>query len=315
MRNILTALVVASITMLIPMSALAGNQEVANRIAANLRKGGQLSGYKIAVKYQDGTAWVEGHVANQRQIQSALRTVLRTSGVDRVVNRLTVGPPLAAKPPAEPAAQPQVRAPVAQMSFNRPRTNTALRLSKARTGPTSLSTRLQESMKPQSIPEPSRPTQMFTPSLQRQSIPASRKRPNLLVTPMASAAMPVAAITAVPGAPNTARRVAYMQGAGAVHPGQALGRPIPMYVAGMGGRVAPARYDQPYMPNHAWPSYAAYPNYAALTYPKKYSPTAWPFIGPFYPYPQVPLAWRKVTLEWDDGWWTLDFKDSCRHRH
>ena len=27
----------------------------------------------------------------------------------------------------------------------------------------------------------------------------------------------------------------------------------------------------------------------------------------FYPYPQVPLGWRKVTLEWDDGWWHLDF--------
>ena len=34
------------------------------------------------------------------------------------------------------------------------------------------------------------------------------------------------------------------------------------------------------------------------------------YIGPFYPYPQVPLGWRKVTLEWDDGWWFLDFKDS-----
>ena len=40
---------------------------------------------------------------------------------------------------------------------------------------------------------------------------------------------------------------------------------------------------------------------------KQYSPTAWPYIGPFYPYPQVPLAWRKVSLEWDDGWWFLDF--------
>lgn len=26
-------------------------------------------------------------------------------------------------------------------------------------------------------------------------------------------------------------------------------------------------------------------------------------------YPQVPLGWRKVTLEWDDGWWMLDFSD------
>ena len=66
-------------------------------------------------------------------------------------------------------------------------------------------------------------------------------------------------------------------------------------------------YDNAQMPGYAWPSYASYPNYAALTYPQQYSPTAWPYIGPFYPYPQVPLAWRKVSLEWDDGWWFLDF--------
>ncbi len=72
--------------------------------------------------------------------------------------------------------------------------------------------------------------------------------------------------------------------------------------------VARARYDHPTMPGYAWPSYAAYPNYGAVTYPKQYSPAAWPYIGPFYPYPQVPLGWRKVTLQWDDGWWFLDFK-------
>jgi hypothetical protein len=27
----------------------------------------------------------------------------------------------------------------------------------------------------------------------------------------------------------------------------------------------------------------------------------------------VPLGWRKVTLEWDDGWWFLDFKDRYNH--
>jgi hypothetical protein len=80
--------------------------------------------------------------------------------------------------------------------------------------------------------------------------------------------------------------------------------------------VAPAgvTHDNPQMPGYAWPSYAAYPNYAALTYPKQYSAAAWPYIGPFYPYPQVPLGWRKVTLEWDDGWWMLDFKD-CKDCH
>jgi hypothetical protein len=83
--------------------------------------------------------------------------------------------------------------------------------------------------------------------------------------------------------------------------------PLPMAytgdagMAGMGGA--------PSMPGYAWPAYAAHPNYAAVTYPKQYSPSAWPYIGPFYPYPQVPMGWRKVALEWDDGWWFLDFHD------
>jgi osmotically-inducible protein OsmY len=80
------------------------------------------------------------------------------------------------------------------------------------------------------------------------------------------------------------------------------GMPVPQ------GYGAP-HYDSPNLPNYAWPGYAAYPNYAAVTYPQQYSPTAWPYIGPFYPYPQVPLGWRKVSLEWDDGWWFLDFTD------
>ncbi|MCA9234524.1 MAG: BON domain-containing protein [Planctomycetales bacterium] len=90
--------------------------------------------------------------------------------------------------------------------------------------------------------------------------------------------------------------------------------PMPMGHMPMqqGGRAV--SYDNPQMPNYAWPSYAAQSNYAALTYPQQYSASAWPYIGPFYPYPQVPLGWRKVTLEWDDGWWQLDFKD-CKDCH
>lgn len=87
--------------------------------------------------------------------------------------------------------------------------------------------------------------------------------------------------------------------------------PRPMTAGPMAhpGHMAGATSDHPQMPGYAWPSYAAHPNYGAVTYPRQYSPTAWPYIGPFYPYPQVPLGWRKVTLEWDDGWWMLDFHD------
>ncbi|HEX4129288.1 MAG TPA: BON domain-containing protein [Pirellulales bacterium] len=90
-----------------------------------------------------------------------------------------------------------------------------------------------------------------------------------------------------------------------------MGGPVGMGGYGMAG--GPVGYDNPQLPNYAWPSYAAYPNYAALTYPTQYSAAAWPYIGPFYPYPQVPLGWRKVALEWDDGWWFLSFHD--RHCH
>ncbi len=102
----------------------------------------------------------------------------------------------------------------------------------------------------------------------------------------------------VPLAFAPAQSVAYTQ--------QISGQPMAEVPAAAG--VARARFDNPTMPGYAWPSYAAYPNYAAVTYPRQYSPTAWPYIGPFYPYPQVPLGWRKVTMEWDDGWWWLDFK-------
>jgi hypothetical protein len=70
----------------------------------------------------------------------------------------------------------------------------------------------------------------------------------------------------------------------------------------------PAIYNGPAMPDHAWPSYAQYPNSAAVTYPQQYSASAFPYIGPFYPYPQVPLGWRDATLRWDDGQWNLQFR-------
>ncbi len=103
-------------------------------------------------------------------------------------------------------------------------------------------------------------------------------------------------------------------------PGHLVSHPVPVNTAGMVPGQTPVsiaptnygagvpRYDQPNMPAYAWPSYAAHPNYAAVTYPQQYSASAWPYIGPFYPYPQVPLGWRKVTLQWDDGLWFLDFK-------
>jgi osmotically-inducible protein OsmY len=86
--------------------------------------------------------------------------------------------------------------------------------------------------------------------------------------------------------------------------------PVPM-AAQAGPGVIPAGghlvYNQPNVPDYAWPSYAAYDNTAAITYPGQYDASAFPYIGPYYPYPQVPLGWRKSTLEWKDGSWNLKF--------
>jgi hypothetical protein len=84
----------------------------------------------------------------------------------------------------------------------------------------------------------------------------------------------------------------------------------PMQMMATPSGIAQARYEQPNLPAYAWPSYAASPNYGQVNYPKQYSASAWPYIGPFYPYPQVPLGWRKVSLEWTDGWWFLDFESN-----
>ncbi len=68
---------------------------------------------------------------------------------------------------------------------------------------------------------------------------------------------------------------------------------------------APAPYDlnPPRMPPYAWPTYAPYNNYSRVAAPTAYPYNAWPFIGPIYPFPKVPLGWRAVRLEWDDGFW------------
>lgn len=69
--------------------------------------------------------------------------------------------------------------------------------------------------------------------------------------------------------------------------------PLPPYAA----------LNPPNMPPYAWPTYAPHNNYSRVAYPTAYPYHAWPYIGPVYPYPKVPLGWRSVKLEWDDGYW------------
>ncbi|MHC4399624.1 MAG: BON domain-containing protein [Planctomycetota bacterium] len=266
MRRLLIGLVVAAVTLSAPFGALAGNQEVAQQIADNLRQNGQLQDYRIGVKFQDGTAWIRGRVGDPNQMGNVLKVVFDTPGVKRIVNNLTID-----RDDANSLAQADGAV-------------TPERISQLGSGALSTLAQRVQTEAQQAASRAERVATSFTPAAARPASATSAPQP-------------------IP--------IAYAQEATPAPVGGMSGGPVPQYVAAVGG-PAPARYDQPHLPSYAWPSYSAYPNYAALTYPKKYSPAAWPYIGPFYPYPQVPLGWRKVTLEWHDGWWQLDFDDGPR---
>ena len=348
MQRLLTVLVVAAMATLFSTPALADNQEVANQIAAALRDSGKLSNYRIEVRYQQGTASpaaggtaspaagggtarLKGHVRDQTQMNTALKLAFQIEGVSRVVNELTIG---TARPAASQFSRPapvNSKRPVATgravPEKLRPQPTSAIALLRkvvagidprhspqGRVQPSNTGTAGRVQRVPTSFKQaPARPVAAVQtqPATQTQTQPATQIQ--AAMPPQAAVqGMPRAMVMRPAGRPIP---IAYTQAAGGMPGPQMQGGPVPAYVAGRGGGVAPARYDQPRLPNHSWPSYASYPNYAGLTYPRQYSPTAWPYIGPFYPYPQVPLGWRKVTLEWDDGWWMLDFRDSpsgCR---
>ena len=148
-------------------------------------------------------------------------------------------------------------------------------------------------------------------------VPGERPQPRGGQNPYMSAAyqpggpMPPAGPpgAAPPGYPPGAAPPGYPgMGAPGVPPGYPAGAPpAPPGYGYPGPAPNPGVYDMPQLPEHAWPTYGAYPNYAAVTYPQQYSASAWPYIGPFYPYPQVPLGWRSAQLVWDDGYWNLKF--------
>jgi hypothetical protein len=94
--------------------------------------------------------------------------------------------------------------------------------------------------------------------------------------------------------------------------GEALGAPAPVGGDGIGVDPFPLNGNPtggfnmapPNMPPYAWPTYAPYNNYSRVAYPTEYPHSAFPYIGPMYPFPKVPLGYRAIKLEWEDGhWW------------
>jgi osmotically-inducible protein OsmY len=297
-------------------STLTRNQQIANRIAANLQNTRALSGQRVFIRCQNSAVWLKGEMAGEEQVRTAMQVAADTPGVSQVFNLMTIRPETAPAAQASAATAPADATPVTPVSTaaQKPAPTTLLNALKvtdkagAETpvvpaqAPVASAAKAPEQTPPATTQLAVRPRPTAGNVAQQRQQPAQvAAPPRVVVVPSGPYAQQVA--------PQQAPRpipVAMLQQPQPVM--QAPNTPIPMYSTPVGG-VAPAQYDQAYMPNYAWPSYAAYPNYAAVTYPKQYSPTAWPYIGPFYPYPQVPLGWRRVMLEWDDGWWMLDFID------
>jgi len=348
------------------VTSAAWADDLAGTVAAKLRESGSLAGYKVNVKAKSGTVWLEGRVADQKQLAAALSLAENTPGVERVVNRLAIGKqsdvaggaatfgmPASAwsvvgmpkqgaikgSPAAAVAASagqestvqltqaltPAARqqgAPVGRQTQNTPR---PLAMSMARPMPQAGGQPQMQGMQGRdpkaAMRGPVQRTAMR--SGMQQGDPMHMPSPGGYEGPVADGQMVPGTMRITEGGPANGGLAegGYASGGQAGTGGYASGGPgysggpMPMGGTGVGMPPIPGRGDGPNMPNYAWPSYAASPNVAAVQYPTQYSPTAWPYIGPFYPYPQVPLGWRRVSLEWDDGWWWLDFDERHVHSH
>ena len=236
MRRLVLGIAVA-VTSLMPVMGVADDQQIADFIKSRLQaeqQQGNLKGFNVDMRVEQGTVWFKGHVSNSAQETTILQTAQQAGhlGVVQVVDDIEV------MSVARPAARAQ------QVGY-------------------------QEQIDA-SIPVPARQVSAGM-AIGNQPLPMS----------MAGGMAPTAAPCQGPGC------------YGGAAPTMGMGMPS----------------DAPNLPGYAWPGYASHPHFGQVAYPQQYSPSAWPYIGPFYPYPQVPLGWRKVTLEWDDGWWMLDFHD------
>ena len=295
----------------------AAEKSTAKRISNHIQQSGQLQNYRIGVTFKNGVATIAGTVTSQEQLDSAIRLTKEVDGVQRVECKLEC----TADPTESNKAGGEGRE--TNNNFGQPRASGKTIATGFQGGDQSGVTHaFGERAQFEAAPQQQQRQQMMArnnapmarqQSMPRNNMPLPSPRPGMGMDPSIRQA--------------SAQQGCYQAG-GACPPGYGGGMgPMgpQMGGPGMGGQsvmgpqggmpsgVVPTsyghgpNYENPSMPGYAWPSYASYPNYAALSYPQQYSPTAWPYIGPFYPYPQVPLAWRKVSLEWDDGWWFLDF--------
>lgn len=296
---------------LMPNVSFADDQQIADYVKSRLQieqQRGNLRGFNVDMRVDRGTVWFKGYVSNELQERTILQSAQHAGhlGVVQVVDDIEVQP---ARMPAE------------QHAISNPYQQSVIERTPSRTSRPEMTAYQAGYQAQPSYPAAAAYPETSIPNAANSMIDARSAVSNGTPMPFAQAAgMRATQVSgpsmqaAGPGpgqfAPAQVEMAPGMNMAPGMAPamdmGMGIAPPMPTQSCGGGGG---GMYDSPNLPGYAWPGYAANPNYAAVTYPQQYSASAWPYIGPFYPYPQVPLGWRKVTLEWDDGWWMLDFND------
>ncbi|RLS52356.1 MAG: BON domain-containing protein [Planctomycetota bacterium] len=287
------------------------NDAIAQEIANGMKAAG-LKGKGIRIVVLEGVATLTGEIMDAQQLAKATQVASRTPGVETVDNQLS---PIQSVAPAraestggrQPIQRVQYEEAAQQAAPSNQVVAQAIADQMASAGLSGYDIEIRykngacsllgdvasqaEAMKAQQAAESVGGVQQVLNRLTVQGQPISQQQ-----GPVYPAGLAVGEGQLPPGLPPQA-----MGGAPQMQPG--MGYP--------GGGIAPAghhmMYNQPNVPEYAWPTYAQNDNYAAVTYPSQYDASAFPYIGPFYPYPQVPMNWRQSTLEWKDGSWSLRF--------
>lgn len=310
MRRLCILLAVIATVAMVPGFATANdselaelNQKVAEQIASNLDMSDQLNGCSVTVRCQNGVVWLRGNVFREDQRESASRVVLQTPGVARVMNELQI---------VEDATAQELQQTSGAMRLER-HPESSLDHWSGSVPQVAMSNEMSQEVVPVVAIEERLPSTPPAPiALADPMLPAPVIASNIPTATYAAAMVQVdapAPLSSVPSTPMPMQQPVPMSSAQGVPAGG------PMVMPSMAGRTAPMRYDTPTMPKYAWPSYAASPFTGNVGYPRRHEANAWPYIGPYYPYPQVPLGWRRVTVEWHDGGWYADFDDGTHVSH
>lgn len=295
--------------------ATSPNQAKANEIAKALKAAG-VKGKGIELEYQNGVVVISGQVSDPAMRTAAERTISRVPGVSSVSNQLTVAKSTAAvatRSTEMPGGVVQAggaeragdrRGKIQKVNYGGDNQAVAEQIGSAlaSAGLEGYDVEIRYSNGVCTLAgEVDSPAQKARAHQLVSQVPGVESVSNQLrVAGMRPQAGPY-------GQPGNPYMMAGYQGpAGAPMP-MGPGVPAPPGYGHPGAGSPQAIYNQPNLPEHAWPAYAQYPNYAAVNYPSQYSASAFPYMGPFYPYPQVPMGWRDATLRWDDGQWNLQF--------